>query len=605
LTIQISYAYDTTGFLANNPTARATLQLAANDIASQLTTSLAALTPGGSNTWAESFFNPETGQQVTVNNPSVAANTIVVYAGGRVLGSNQVSMGAFGGYSLSGSQAWIDTITGRSPGWGNALWGGSIAFDTTTNWYYGAAASGLGSNQVDFFTCATHELAHVLGLGTASKWYSQITNNAFTGPHSEAIYGGPIPVTWGAGGELADVTVKGVQPVMDLDLKVGVRLAPFTSLDWALMQDIGWSVTPPSPPVAPPPAAPPPAPPPTVPPPPPPPVTSVPVAAPANPVLVSGGNGLVYLYAENSSGVLQSTGQTFRPFPGYTGAIRTTVADFNGDHVPDYAFTTASGTSAKVVIIDGATGANIIPTTQVLGGFTGGAFLAAGDLNRNGKAELVVSADAGGLPTVQVFQVASGRLSLVTSFMPINPAARCGVHIAMGDINRDGIPDLVISAGAGWVPVVRIFDGAALAKGQTVLLTPAFLAFGGNYTGGVNVAVGDVNGDGYGDLIVSQDSGGTPLVRVWSGAVIRANPTTAVSSLPTFQQFYANGTSGGGIRITTRDLYGNGIYELVTAPATGSGNWLRVLTVSGTAVTPQAALFPFGSGTLLDGVFVG
>src|SRR5580698_3465938 len=126
ITIQISYAYDTSGFFKNNPTAQATLQLAANDLASAINTSLAAITPSGTNTWDESFYDPANGQIVMVNNPTVAANTIVVYAGARSLGSSQASEGAFGGYGISGTQAWVNQLQSRSPGWGSLLWGGSI-----------------------------------------------------------------------------------------------------------------------------------------------------------------------------------------------------------------------------------------------------------------------------------------------------------------------------------------------------------------------------------------------------------------------------------------------------------------------------------------------
>src|SRR4029077_9848718 len=106
-------------------------------------------------------------------------------------------------------------------------------------------------------------------------------------------------------------------------------------------------------------------------------------------------------------GNLAFTGQSFTPFAGFTGTIRTAVADFNGDHIADYAFATGSGTAAKVRIINGATGGDILGPTQVLGGFGGGAFIAAGDLNRDGKAELAVSADAGGLPMVEVYRLSN------------------------------------------------------------------------------------------------------------------------------------------------------------------------------------------------------
>jgi len=595
IAFQISYAYDTSGFFASHPAAQAALQLAAKDLASQINTSLAAITPSAGNTWDESFYNPANGQVVMVNNPTIAANTIVIYAGARALGSSQASLGAFGGYGISGTQAWINTLQSRSPGWGSLLWGGSIAFDTTTNWYFGTSASGIASNQEDFFTCATHELAHVLGVGTSSRWFSQVANSTFTGPHSEAAYGRPVPVTWG-NSELNNVSVKGAPSVMNLNLPMGIRTAPLTTLDWALLQDVGWSVTIPSPPASPLPPAPP--------------TVSPPVAVPPPasttpaPVLVSGSNnGMVYVYTNNSNGTLTATGQSFNPFPGYTGTIRTTVADFSGDGVPDYAFVTGSGTAAEVRIVNGATGATIVAPTQIVGGFTGGAFVTAGDINGNGTSDLVVSEDAGGQPLVQVYQITSSQLHLVTSFDAFGTSMKSGVRIAMGDINKNGIDDLVVAAGPGSAPWVEIYNGSSLAKGQAVLMTPAFLAFPATATAGVNVAVGDLNKDGYGDLIVSQDAGGSSLVEIWSGATIAANLSTPIASLPTYVEFYANGDLNTGIRVSTRAV--NGVTELVTAPASGSLEWARVLTVTSTSVTPYAAVFPFGVESNLDGVFLG
>ncbi|HEV3385389.1 MAG TPA: FG-GAP-like repeat-containing protein, partial [Gemmata sp.] len=578
ITIQISYAYDTSGFFANNPTAKATLQLAANDLTSAINTSLAAITPSGTNTWDESFYDPANGQIVTVNDPTIAANTIVVYAGARSLGSSQASEGAFGGYGISGTQAWVDTLQSRSPGWGSLLWGGSIVFDTATSWYFGSSASGLTSSREDFFTSATHELAHVLGIGTSTKWFSEVAGTNFTGSHSEKIYGGSVPLTWG-NSELNNVTVKGIASAMNLNLPMGVRTAPFTSLDWALLQDTGWSVTIPSPPVAPP-ASPPPV---AV----PPPASTTPA-----PVLVSGtNNGLVYVYTVNSSGTLTATGQTFDPFPGSTGTIRTAVADFNGDGVPDYAFVTGPGTAAEVRIVNGATGANIVAPTPILSGFTGGAFVTAGDVNGNGTNDLVVSEDAGGQPLVKVFQIVNNQLQVVAGFLAFGSSMNSGVRIAMGDITHNGIDDLVAGAGPGSAPWVEIYNGAYLAKGQAVLLTPAILAFPSTVTAGVNVAVGDITRDGYADLIVSQDAGGSSLVEIWSGATIAANLSTPISSLPAYVEFYANGMLNTGMRITTDVV--NGVTELITAPASGSLDWMRVLTATSSSVTPSAAVFPF------------
>ena len=93
------------------------------------------------------------------------------------------------------------------------------------------------------------------------------------------------------------------------------------------------------------------------------------------PVLVSGPNGRVDEYTRGTGGNLSSTGKSFTPFAGYTGTVRTAVADFNGDQIADYAFVAGAGISARVRIVNGMTGGAITGTSTVLGGFTGGVSL--------------------------------------------------------------------------------------------------------------------------------------------------------------------------------------------------------------------------------------
>jgi hypothetical protein len=615
ITIQIDYSHDNTGFFLNNPTAQATLQEAANALASQLTASLPAITPSGGNTWAETFVDPSTGQQDTINNPTVAANTIVVYAGARVLGGTQVSDGGFGGFTGSGTQAWVTSLQDRGP-LGSILWGGSVTFDTTTNWYYGSSASGLQANQEDFLSCAEHELGHVLGFGTAPTWFAQVSNGTFTGAQAESVYGGPVPVTWGGGAELANITVGGARPVFNLTLPAGIRSAPMTSLDWAILADIGWTVgSTPSLPVSPPPAAPvasplvatsPPATLAST------PVTPVATPAPAGPtnVILSGAtSGAAQTFTLASNGQLVENGNPIDPFPGFTGVVRSTIADFTGDGTSDYAFVTGTGTAAEVVIINGSTGADLVAPTTILSGFTGGAFVAAGDISGDGKADLVVSADAGGSPRVQVFQVQNGQLMTVADFIAFNsPDFRGGARVAVGDVNRDGYDDLIIGAGVGGGPRVSVYSGAALANGQLVNLVPDFFAFDSTLRSGVYVTTGDYNGDGYADIAYSTGDTGGPRVRVVSGAELVANPGADVATLPALADFYAlDPNDRTGLRIATITLSGQPA-EMVVVNGSTTNPEVRVLTLADmqSPTGPMSATqTPLAGVSTTDGLYVG
>ena len=115
-------------------------------------------------------------------------------------------------------------------------------------------------------------------------------------------------------------------------------------------------------------------------------------------------------------------------------------------------------------------------------GFQGGARVAAGDVNGDGIDDIITAAGPGAAPHVKVFDGATGRLLL--SFFAYAPGYRGGVNVAAGDLNRDGFADIITSAGPGVGPHVKAFDGRTGAE------VASFLAFAPGYVGGVNVALG-------------------------------------------------------------------------------------------------------------------
>jgi hypothetical protein len=143
----------------------------------------------------------------------------------------------------------------------------------------------------------------------------------------------------------------------------------------------------------------------------------------------------------------------------------------------------------------------------------------------------------GGGPHVRLWNPVTG--ALVFEFFPYDLAARGGVRVALGDVNGDGVPDLVTAPGAGGGPHVRVFDGAALLRHQQTEIVGLF-AYDPGFTGGVFVAAGDVDGDGRADVITGTGTGGAAHVRVFSGT------TGAQLGLPGASFFaYDPGFTGG------------------------------------------------------------
>src|SRR5207237_2432808 len=123
---------------------------------------------------------------------------------------------------------------------------------------------------------------------------------------------------------------------------------------------------------------------------------------------------------------------------------------------------------------------------------------------------------------------------------------RGGVRLALGDVNGDGTADLVVGAGFGGGPRVVVYDGAALAAGNQVKLVADFFAFESTLRNGVFPAVGDLNGDGCGDLIFGAGPGGSPRVLALDG---RAAQAGVQSELANF--FAGDASSRLGVEVGT------------------------------------------------------
>jgi PKD repeat protein len=248
LRVRIDYQFDTTGFFTSER--KSLLQTALDSVASRFNDTLAAIQPGGVDTWQARFNNPSTGISTTIANLPIPANEILVFVGARSIGG-EAALGNRGGFSASGQQSFVDTVKARGQTGGLANpqtdvgpWGGAIAFDTGRNWYFGTSLSGIGSNQIDFVTVAAHEFLHVLGFGTTQSFDTKIVNSKFTGAMATQEFGAQVPMA-DADHFGNDITYRGVRPSMVPTINNAERLMP-TRLDLAAMNDIGWQLITPS-----------------------------------------------------------------------------------------------------------------------------------------------------------------------------------------------------------------------------------------------------------------------------------------------------------------------------------------------------------------------
>lgn len=263
VTIDVRYDFDTTGFF-NTQAKRDALQQVANNVASSLNDSLAAITPATGKSWTGTILDPSTGGVKRINDLNVANNTIIVYAGGRGLSGNTYATSSPATSTALGDQIWKDLVAGRGKVGATGIaptsfapWGGSISFDTSsTKWSFGGGPDSIAAGNVDFTTIATRELTHVLGVGTAPSWQRFVAgletpdqiHGVYAGPATKAANGGlPVPIGPEGFSFKNDVVSDGSRDLLDSSagvssaLTTGSRIA-LSSLDYASLSDTGWNV---------------------------------------------------------------------------------------------------------------------------------------------------------------------------------------------------------------------------------------------------------------------------------------------------------------------------------------------------------------------------
>jgi hypothetical protein len=282
--------------------------------------------------------------------------------------------------------------------------------------------------------------------------------------------------------------------------------------------------------------------------------------------------------------------RTFNAYPtGFTGGVRVAVGYVNGDTVPDVVTAPGPGGGPHVRVFDGATGAELFGLMAYAPAFTGGVWVAAGDVDGDGTDDIITGADAGGGPHVEVFSGKTG--AVIRSFLAYDPTFAGGVRVAAGDVNGDGKADIITAAGPGGGPHVEVFDGA------TGKVLQSFYAYDRSFRGGVYVAAGDLNADDLADVITGPGAGGGPHVKVFDGRT-----GTVLQSFQAYPTF-AGSPWASGARVASYDVNLDGIDDLIVSPGTGQAPAVRVL--NGATLDPLVPDFAATDPAFLGGIFVG
>jgi large repetitive protein len=203
-------------------------------------------------------------------------------------------------------------------------------------------------------------------------------------------------------------------------------------------------------------------------------------------------------------------GSIFAYESAYTGGVYLSSADVDGDGLADIITGTGDGGGPRIRVFRGIDFGLISDFFAYEPGIRTGVRVAAGDVDGDGKAEVIGGPGVSGGPRILVFNGRTG--AEMKSFFAFDADFRGGVFVAAGDIDGDGKAEIIASAGAGGGPHVRAFDYATQAQEFNRFV------YDNGVTGGVNVAATDITGDGKADILVGTGVGVRRNPRVYDGA---------------------------------------------------------------------------------------
>jgi phosphodiesterase/alkaline phosphatase D-like protein len=312
----------------------------------------------------------------------------------------------------------------------------------------------------------------------------------------------------------------------------------------------------------------------------------------------AGGKSLVKLL--DASGALK---KQFTAFEGFDGSVSVAYGDLNGDGVKDIVAAAGRGGGPHVKVFDGLSGNVIASFFAYTSSFSGGVNVAVGDLNGDGKLELITGAGFGGGPHVKAFALnfngGQATPQEIASFFAYDASFRGGVSVAVGDVDGDGAFDIITGAGAGGGPHVKAFGfGAPASALGTIRELASFYAYDSKFSGGVSVASGNTDGLGADEIITGAGPGGGPHVKVFNRAT--DGTVNAVSSFFAYDPNFR-----GGVEVGTTPSPTPGVSAVLTGAGPGGGPHQRGFDISNPLGQPVEILSNFvGPSTFGGGVSV-
>lgn len=225
---------------------------------------------------------------------------------------------------------------------------------------------------------------------------------------------------------------------------------------------------------------------------------------------------------------------------GSSGSWGAVAGDFNGDGKLDVVTSNRGGTSITMFLGNGDGTFQTGQSTNIANTFTGPFAIAAGDVNNDGKLDVVVTSISAGISGGVAVLLGNGDGTFQAATVFTNDLG-AGESVALADVNGDGNLDVLVGESGNGIEVF-------LGVGDGTFSAPVVY---GASLGTINAVVAaDMNADGKLDLVVSDNMGISILLGNGNG---------------TFQAPVTLNSSNGPIGIAVADFDGDGKLDIASA----------------------------------------
>jgi hypothetical protein len=195
------------------------------------------------------------------------------------------------------------------------------------------------------------------------------------------------------------------------------------------------------------------------------------------------------------------------------------------------------------------------------------------------ETRIAVAVDSG-KPEVRVLDSTGSQIA---DFFAFTPIPWLSAHVAVGDVNGDGVQDIIVAAAVD-SSHIKVIDGTKLnmidANGEidNAALIAQFYAYDPRFLGGCYVAFG-LGAGGLPEIVTGAARGGGPHVKVIDATKLNElQNNSEIADGALLGQFYAySPIFYGGVRVAAADINGDGVLDIITGTGEGGGPHVKVV----------------------------